>query len=113
MYLQVFLRFLLGLMSRIAALFRPMRAIRAVANQPFRTVVPNWAVPHEWIRMANVPSESSRAGNDLLRATFERPTHPLGSIYRFARRLAGVPQPCPAPSATAYLVHRQAGRDRR
>jgi hypothetical protein len=113
MFLQVFLRFLLGLVSRITVLTRPLRAIWEVAGQPYPTgVVSSRAVPHEWIRMANVRTGSSHAADCLLRGTFERPTHLLGSIYRFARRLAGAPNPCPALAATVYVVHRQSGRER-
>jgi hypothetical protein len=57
-----------------------------------------WAcrgIPQDWISMDYVLSESS-AADRLARGPFERPTHPLAVLVRIVRRLAGVPEACPA-----------------
>lgn len=51
--------------------------------------------PQDWISMDYVLSESS-AADRLARGPFERPTHPLAVLVRIVRRLAGVPEACPA-----------------
>jgi hypothetical protein len=95
MVLQVFLRFVLGMLSRVAVFARPLGALGKIGSQSFPAVeMPRFL--HEWIHMANVPIESSRAAPGPGRGAFERPTHPLGSICRFVGRLLGVPQLCPA-----------------
>jgi hypothetical protein len=107
---HAFLRLVLGLVSRIAVHARPLRAWGEVAVQPFRAAeAPSLAIPHQWIRMANVLTGSSRG---LPWETLERPNPPLGSIYRFVDRLVGLPRPCPVLSATAYRAVRQSLRAR-
>lgn len=116
MYWLVFLRYFLGLVSRNSALSRPLRAIWKGVRTPYPTgrAAPHGVVPHdEWIRMVYVLSESCpAAGRGIPRGTLERPTHPLSSMLRFARRLAGVPMPYPALAATVCLANRQSGRAR-
>ena len=114
MYLLVFLRFLLGHLSRTTAPSRRLCAIPKAANQPAGTsrTEPRGAIPYEWINMDYVLTKSFPPGScGIARGTFERPTHPLGSILRFARRLAGVPMPYPALAVTVCLANRQSGRD--
>jgi hypothetical protein len=112
MYLLVFLRFLFGLVSRTSGSGRILRAIGRVARQPApaRRAAPRRAWAHEWISMDYVLTESSPQARYLLRGALERPTHPLSSILRRARRLAGVPKPYPALAATASLVNRHSER---
>ena len=111
MNLLVFLRCLLGQLSRTSARIGRLRAIGKVASQPYSRsrAVRDGAIPHEWIRMVYVQTEGSPTAKYMLRGAFERPTHPLGSILRFARRLAGVPKPYPALAATVCLANRQLG----
>jgi hypothetical protein len=67
-------------------------------------------VPQDWISMDYVLSESS-AADRLLRGPFERPTHPLAALVRIVRRLAGVPQACPALVPTRSITNpRASGR---
>lgn len=115
MYLLVCLQFILGLLSRTAALCPSLRAICKAASQPIATsrAPESRAVPHEWISMDYVLTESIHAARWRERGPFERPTHPLSSIVRFVRRLAGVPQLYPARASTVSLASRQSARDRR
>jgi hypothetical protein len=112
MYVLVFLRFLLGLVSGTTGSSRLTGAIGKAHWQPAakRRAAPRRAQAHEWISMDYVLTESSPQAHYLLRDALERPTHPLSSILRCARRLAGVPKPYPALAATASVVNRHSGR---
>jgi hypothetical protein len=114
MFLLVCLQFLLGILSRTTALCRRLRAICKAASQPLpkSRASGRRAVPHEWISMDYVLTESFHATRCRGRGPFESPTHPLGSILRFVRRLAGVPQLYPARATTVSLANRQSERDR-
>jgi len=111
MNLLVLLRFLLGQWSRTTSPLRRLRAIVKVASQPYSAsrAVRDGAVPPEWISMVYVLTEGSPPARYTLRGAFERPAHPLGSILRFARRLAGVPKPYPALAATVHSANHGSG----
>jgi hypothetical protein len=111
MNLLVLLRFLLGQWSRTSALIGRLPVIVKVASQPYSTnrAVRDGFIPHEWISMVYVLTEGSPPARFTLRGAFERPAHPLDSILRFARRLAGVPKPYPALAATVCPANRRSG----
>lgn len=105
MYLLVIVRFLLGLLPRTSAV---AKSIGVLWESGFTPPFPlrhdaRTALTHEWMRMDYVWTENSGSIARTPRGTFERANHPLRSMFRLARRLAGCPEACPAFVPTVVL----------
>src|SRR5688572_12775412 len=113
MYLLAFLRCVLGVLSRTIHFLRDATTVVIASDRPRHTrVVHGRRVPQDWLHMDYVLSESSSTARRLLQEAFERPTHPLGALFRIVRRLAGVRQACPAlvPKSASDLRARKSRR---
>lgn len=112
MYLLLILRFLLGLLSRTSAVVQLVRSFGDMVVNHSRTFRADLrsAVPHEWMSMDYVLTESPDGFAYRGRGTFEKANDPLRSVFRLARRLACGPEPYLAVAATVFLDNRRARR---
>ncbi len=60
-----------------------------------RTPCSKRGLPREWINAGYLLSEDSQTAKRLVREALEQ-NHPLGALVRIVRRLAGLPEVCPA-----------------
>ena len=113
MYLLVVLRFLLGLLPSVAALqWDKVLAGSASGRTCPKRSGARAALPHEWTSMDYVLTESPPGLVYCVAGTFEKANHPLHSVFRLARRLAGISEPYPALAAAVCLAGRQSSRYR-
>jgi hypothetical protein len=107
--LLIVLRAILGLLPRTPATHATWwKEMAASHRHPERAV--RWAVPHQWMSMDYVLTESPSEFVYCGRGVFERVNHPLRSVFRLARLLAGGFEPCPALAATVSLGDRRIQR---
>src|SRR5579872_36492 len=97
MYLLVLLRFFLGLLPRTSHAAEPMRFCAATgASRSQRIRAGSVAIPHEWMCMDYVLTESRGGITRRGCWAFVQANHSLRSVFRLARRLAGLPEAYPA-----------------
>jgi hypothetical protein len=111
MFLLVFLRYLLGTLPGTQAASQGARAYREMGfpSCPIRSCFLT-VVPHEWMSMDYVLTESSPGLACTGRGTFERANHPLRSVFRFARRLAWANETYLVLAATVSVCNRRPHR---
>jgi hypothetical protein len=111
-FLLAVLRFFLGLLpwkhvaGGVVAVIE--RAIYCLAQADRRRMRP--ALPHQWTSMDYVLTGSHRVWAAGRRGAFERANHPLLYAIWIARRLAGLPEACPAVVARVCLANRRPRR---
>ena len=116
MFLLVFLRYLLGLLPGTRAAAPGASAYSEIAYRemvypscPIRAGFLSM-VPHEWMSMDYVLTESFPGVSFAGRGTFERANHPLRSVFRFARRLVWANEPYLVLAATVSVCNRRPHR---
>lgn len=94
MFLLAIVRLVLGVLSRAPGVSRSVDAVRSVAigHRSAKASMRQARFPHQWMYLdydlTNVPgSRCSRP------EAFAKDAHPLRSMFRLLRRLAGLPEP--------------------
>lgn len=111
MYLLAIVRLVLGMLSRAPGVSRSIEVVRGVATS--RAVAQRSTrparFPHQWMYLdydlTNAPgARCSRP------EAFAKDAHPLRSMFRLLRRLAGLPEPYLVPVPTVSRDRRPPAR---
>ncbi len=113
MYLLAIVRWVLGLLSRATSVMRSVQTVSTWVANGCRPAEPNRAArfPHQWMYM-DYDLTSVPVGCQRRPSAFAKNAHPLLSMFRLLRRLAGLPEPYPALIATVSLDPRRRVRER-
>lgn len=113
MYLLAIVRWVLGRLFGAPSVLRSVQAAKSWAVNRCRPAETNRPArfPHQWMYM-DYDLTSVTLGCHRQPSAFAKNAHPLLSMFRRLRRLAGLPEPYPALVATVSADPRRHVRER-